>query len=101
MAELHEREDEHGETSNEVDIASVGLVALVGFALLFASVVWLQSYYYRSEDEAKRRVDAGTPAQLSLIRSQQQAQLTGDGGKLPIEKAMEWVVEETAHSGSH
>lgn len=100
MAELHEREDEQSDTTNDVDIASVGLVAFVGFVLLFASVVWLQSYYYRTEEETQRRADSGTPAQLALIRSQQQSQLTGDGGKLPIEQAMEWVVKETAHGGS-
>lgn len=100
MAEAHERAGESSDTTNDVDIASVALVALVGFVLLFATVVWLQSYYYRAEDEQQRRADAGTPAQLALIRSQQQSQLTGEGGKLPIEQAMEWVVKETANGRS-
>lgn len=99
MEQSHDHDDEHGETSNEVDTPAVALVALVGFVLLFATVLWLESYYYSSEDQAKMRADAGTPAQIALIRSQQQMQLAGEGGKLPIDKAMEWVVRETAREG--
>lgn len=96
MSEKHEQ-GSHGDgqgTETDLDVGAVVLTAVVGFALLFTTVVWLQSIYYGAEDAQRRTVDSGTPQALAQIRAEQQAQLTGQGATLPIERAMEWVVKE-------
>jgi hypothetical protein len=85
----------------DVDVGTVVLTAVVGFALLYAIIVWLTAFYYGYEAEQQSRADAGPSAFVETLRSEQQKQLDGSvAGTIAIERAMEWVVQESARPGA-
>lgn len=96
--------EEREETKNDLDVGAVVLTAVVGFGILYASVVGLQAFYYRSEDAQRGRVETGATKELEALRASQLQKIhgyakdpSGSGRiQLPIERAMELVVTENS-----
>ena len=79
------------------------VAALVGAFLLLATVFWIEALYQKTvEAERARKIVSQEPAELSTVRASQADQLreyrwvdrTQGVVALPIERAMELVVEE-------
>ena len=101
------REGAHDEPvpagGTEPNTSLTAVVGVVSAILLFAIVVTLQAFFYRSERaEDQRKVVAVAPEELSQLRAQQEELLHTykwvDAAKgvvaIPIEQAMEIVVRE-------
>ena len=101
------REGAHDEAvqagGTEPNTSLTAVVGVVSAILLFAIVVTLQAFFYRSERaEDQRKVVAVAPEELSQLRAQQEELLHTykwvDPAKgvvaIPIERAMEIVVKE-------
>jgi hypothetical protein len=85
------------------------VVAIVGAVLVFAIIVALQAFFYRSE-EAERSIKyyAQAPEELARLRAQEQEQLNSyhwvDPARgvvsIPIDRAMELVVRDQGRNPS-
>ncbi len=92
----------------EPNTATILVVGLVGFILVFVIVVGLQAMYYHAEDEQNAtKVISQAPEELSRLRAEQQELLntyrwidpkSGIVG-IPIDRAMELVVRESNGKG--
>jgi hypothetical protein len=86
------------------------VVSLVVFGvLLFVLVVWLQSFYYRVEnEELQSKVVAEAPEDLAKVRADEEAQLAGyrwvdqEHGvvAIPIDRAMDLLVKQLGSGAS-
>ncbi|MFH1279606.1 MAG: hypothetical protein ABIK65_14660 [Candidatus Eisenbacteria bacterium] len=81
------------------------VVGVIGVVLIVTIVVWLQAIFYRVEEaETGRKIHGRVPEQLARLRAEQQGELHSYGWvdeksgvvRLPIDRAMELVVSESA-----
>jgi len=86
----------------------VAVIGITGAILVFVLIVWLQAAYHRvEEDEIRKKVYDHVPEELARLRADQQEALhryrwiDEKQGivSIPIERAMEWIVAESAGEG--
>ncbi|HUU82641.1 MAG TPA: hypothetical protein VM243_03960 [Phycisphaerae bacterium] len=84
------------------------LVGVVGAILTFVVIVALQALFYNVESQTVSRVNQGDPRRLSRRRAEQLEAINSYGWvdrqegtvTVPIDRAMELVLDELAESGS-